>query len=452
MYCPKCRTENVDAADFCIRCGADLKRLTPGLKGSASPLDTLDAARTHVLGDFHAGRVLAGQYRIVGDAPLGSGAMGEVWKAIDTELDMPVALKVLPPMVAVDALAVENLKNEAALGRRISHPGICRIFSLHSDGRVKFIVMEYVEGRTLARVLAESPGRRMTWEVLKPIARAVGDALDYAHSLKYRAADGREVVGILHRDIKPANIMITDDGQPRLLDFGIARELHNTMTMLTGRSSQTPLYASPEQYRGRPLSAASDLYSFATVLYECLAGHPHIAPHGNLGHQILHEPFDPLEDQSTTVNAILAAGLSKDPAARPKTARAMLEGTGLSWSPEGERFQAGLQSGDQNATEQVSGKACGGSGKRRLFSRLFACTVIVLLIALVVILALSRLGTKVVESMDTVDTVLPTDAVPTETPVGVPPESSVLPDSPATSDERPQRALRPGDLLDLLTE
>ena len=119
--------------------------------------------------------------------------------------------------------------------------------------------------------------------------------------------------------------MITTDGQAKLMDFGIAREIHNTMTQLTGRTSQTPLYASPEQYEGRAvLTPASDIYSFSLVLYECLAGHPFVLPHGSLEYQILRKAFEALPSQSAGVNRILAAGLSKDPGKRPETAMELL--------------------------------------------------------------------------------------------------------------------------------
>jgi formylglycine-generating enzyme required for sulfatase activity len=108
------------------------------------------------------------------------------------------------------------------------------------------------------------------------------------------------------------------------MDFGIAREIHSTMAEVTGRASMTPLYASPEQFRGQRMTPAGDLYSLAAVLYECLAGRRLVAPDGDIAYQVLEQPFEPLADQPPEVNAMLAAGLAKDPAARPPSASALL--------------------------------------------------------------------------------------------------------------------------------
>jgi formylglycine-generating enzyme required for sulfatase activity len=336
MFCPKCGQENVADADFCVRCGVDLSTLTPGrLTG---PSDTLSAGRTILAEELRLGKILAGQYRIISEGPLGAGGMGEVWKAEDTELGVAVAVKVLPAQLARDETAMANLRREALIGRQLSHPHICRLYGFHSDGRLKFIVMEYVEGKTLRQLLNERPEGKYTWEELEPIARQLGEALDYAHTVTYRSPDGRTVQGILHRDIKPQNIMVTaagpstgsagspqaGSGQAKLMDFGIAREIHNSMTQVTGRTSQTPMYASPEQFRGERMTAASDIYSFTAVLYECLAGHPLVSPHGDLSWQILQREWEPLGDQSEAVNALLRAGLARKASERRDTTGGLL--------------------------------------------------------------------------------------------------------------------------------
>ena len=338
MFCGKCGKENVDGASFCVGCGADLARLTPGsapgptdplgaartASAARNPADTLDAARTIHADQLCEGKLLAGQYRILDKAPLGSGGMGEVWKAEDTELGAVVAIKVLPPVLARDRSAIAGLKREAAIGRQLTHRNICRLYSFHSDGDLKFIVMEYVAGQTLAELLSDREDRKLSWKELEPIVRQVAEALDFAHGATYTDASGRQVTGVLHRDIKPQNIMVTSNGAAKLMDFGIAREIHNTMTQITGRTSQTPLYASPEQFRGEPMTAASDIYSFTAVLYECLAGRSLVSPHGDLRYQIMEKPFDSLSSQSATANAMLAAGLSDDPAKRPGTGADLL--------------------------------------------------------------------------------------------------------------------------------
>lgn len=319
--------------------------------------DTLDKAQT-IFGDqLFDGKLLAGQYRIIGDEPLGSGGMGEVWKATDTELGTTVAIKILPPMMARDRAAIENLKREAMIGQQLTHQNICRLYGFHSEDKLKFIVMEYIDGQTLKEVLTLRDDRKLTWEGLELIARPVAEALDYAHNATYKDVNSRSVKGVLHRDIKPANIMITKDGQAKLMDFGIAREIHNTMTQLTGRSSSlTPMYASPEQFRGEKMTAASDIYSFTAVLYECLAGHSYILPHGDMAYQILHKEFELLASQSQTINEILKAGLFKRREGRPKTAIELIE-CGLTTSEPG-GFQYDKESSergyiDSNVTDQI---------------------------------------------------------------------------------------------------
>ncbi|MDP7290447.1 MAG: protein kinase, partial [Phycisphaerae bacterium] len=311
-HCPYCDEEIRDNAVKCKHCGSTVGRnmSAPG------PADTLDGAQTIHADAIRPGKVLAGRYRII--EQLGSGGMGEVYQAADAEMDdMPVAIKVLPPVLARNKRSIEALKREAAVSLRLSHPNICRLHNFSSDGEIKFLVMEYIDGLTIDQMLDDREDRQVAWPELAPIAEQIAGALDYAHRVAYSDAGGRQVKGILHRDIKPQNIMVTADGQAKLMDFGIAREIHNTMTMVTGRTSQTPLYASPEQFRGEPMTPASDLYSFTVVLYECLAGRPLVTPHGDLGYQILQNPYSPLDAQGEAVNAALSAGLSKDPSNRP---------------------------------------------------------------------------------------------------------------------------------------
>ncbi|MCY2993305.1 MAG: serine/threonine-protein kinase [Planctomycetota bacterium] len=289
MFCTECGQPNQDGAKFCHACGKPLPRgsAAGNLIASATQLPMLpdtgtvssaptpgsssaglkQAGGTVWIESLVPGQVLAGRYEI--QQRLGAGGMGQVWQAHDRELDLAVALKVLPPVLAGNSRAVAALKREAALSLRLTHTNICRLYTFHSDGDLGFLVMELILGRTLEQLQDERPERRMTLPELLPIFGAVAEAVDFAH---------RQTPPILHRDIKPANIMVAQPGGVKVLDFGIACEIRNTMTRMTGQASAgTLLYMSPEQFHGDRLSPASDLSALAATLYECLAGHPHRA-------------------------------------------------------------------------------------------------------------------------------------------------------------------------------
>ena len=270
------------------------------------------------------GQVLAGQWRILGPRPLGTGGMGEVWKARDVNTGHAVAVKALPRELAENATAIATLQREAKIGRQLDHPNICTLYSFQTDAKVHFVVMEFVNGRTLQEMLAGRKGKPMAWSDIASIADQIAGALDFAHSTTYTDAEGRTIRGVLHGDLKPGNIMVTPAGTAKLMDFGIAREIHDAMPHTPDLTSQTPIYASPEQFGGKRLTQASDLYSFANVLYECLAGHRLVLAEGNVQFQVLHHRFRTLRNQTLDVNAALTAGLAKDPADRPPTAAALV--------------------------------------------------------------------------------------------------------------------------------
>src|SRR5262245_33715369 len=206
---------------------------------------------------------------------LGAGGMGEVYRATDSRLGREVALKVLRDELTRDADGLARFEREARLLAGLQHSNLAVIHGLEEAGGVRALVMELVEGHSLdARI---KQGAIPLHEVL-PLARQVADALEYAHER-----------GIIHRDLKPANVMVTPDGQVKILDFGLAKALgaepgpsqaDTAQTMTVAQTAQTvkgmimgtAAYMSPEQARGKAVDRRTDIWAFGCLLYEMLAG------------------------------------------------------------------------------------------------------------------------------------------------------------------------------------
>jgi serine/threonine protein kinase len=268
--------------------------------------DTLGDLPTIEGSDGGESKMLAGRYRII--RKLGEGGMGLVYLAEDTDLgNERVAIKFIPPTLANNERAIKNLKKEAQTARQLSHPNIVRLHDLHTDGHQKFLVMEYIDGKTLEQALAEKESDKFTLEELLPIAEQIAAGLDYAHKRK-----------VLHRDLKPSNIMIAKDSTVKLLDFGIAREMKDSYTRVTGKETSGTLpYMSPDQLMGEPPTVAMDVYSFGAVLYECLSGHPPFYM-GDIREQIKSKIPADLSDVETSVNNAIQSALAKSSDQRPE--------------------------------------------------------------------------------------------------------------------------------------
>ena len=206
---------------------------------------------------LHSELRLGGRYRL--DARIGAGGMGEVWRAVDEVLGRVVAVKAMLPEVAGEAGFAKRFLVEAKAMASVNHPAVASIHDYgHSDG-ITFLVMEFIDGASLAQLLARR-GRLASGDVMRVVAQAA-DGLQAVHDC-----------GIVHRDIKPANLLIRRNGALLITDFGISRTQGGTQLTATGAMLGTPTYLSPEQVLGQPATAQSDVYSLGLVAYECLAG------------------------------------------------------------------------------------------------------------------------------------------------------------------------------------
>ena len=255
-----------------------------------------------------------GKYEIRGE--LGRGSYGRVYRGFDPFVQREVAIKVAE---SLDGAAEELQKAffaEARAAGRLHHPGIVTLFDAGTDGPLNYLVMEFVAGETLKRPCQRDAPRPRTERVADLMLKCAL-ALDYVHRQ-----------GVLHKDIKPGNIMVTEDGQPKIMDFGIAALLGADRS---GGISGSPLFMSPEQIEGRELSPASDLYSLGMVMYLLLTGEPPFMARTTqaLFERIMREPAPPVEgkrdDLPEPLCEIVNRLLAKDPDARHASGRKLAE-------------------------------------------------------------------------------------------------------------------------------
>jgi eukaryotic-like serine/threonine-protein kinase len=262
-----------------------------------------------------------GRYQI--ESELGRGMMGVVYEARDTSLGRPIALKMIRTVLDVSAKERESFERrflvEARIVARLSHPGIVVVHDVGRDPETGqlFMALEYLVGTTLASMIAE--GRAPGWRESLGILARVADALHYAHAQ-----------GVVHRDIKPANVMVLDTGQPKIMDFGIAKLETHEMTS-TGEFMGTPLYMAPEQVLGEPVDGRTDLFSLGSIAYTLLAGRrafeadnvPRIL--ARVAYQDPPPPSRLAKGLPRDVDYLVARAMAKSPADRYATGKDMAE-------------------------------------------------------------------------------------------------------------------------------
>src|SRR5215210_3421274 len=254
-------------------------------------------------------------YRIL--EKLGEGGQGAVYKALDTKLGRTVVIKVLPPELTVKVANLKRFEREARLASTLDHPNICGIYDLDEVDGHHFIAMQYVEGRNVRQLVG---GRPLELKSVLLLAIQVCDALAAAHAR-----------GIIHRDIKSGNVMVTSEGQAKVLDFGLAKLLdeedaqsqgiHQTQLTEIGKPYGTPTHAAPEQARGDRVDHRADIFSMGVLLYEMLTGTWPF--HGkttiDVRHAVLHDAPRPLAEARpgppvpARLQQILDRALQKEP-------------------------------------------------------------------------------------------------------------------------------------------
>lgn len=255
---------------------------------------------------FLTGRYL-GKYEI--QTEIGRGGMGIVYKGYDTMLQRPVAVKVLPPALAVDEDFVQRFQREAILAARLHHPNIVIVHDVGEQDSIHFIVMDYLTGNTLDSWMQQHGP--MPAAQANHVVQQVASALDYAHEQ-----------GVIHRDIKPSNIMLSPTGHVTLMDFGLVRAIEGTGVTRSGILIGTPEYMAPEQIMGQPADRRTDVYAFGVVVYQLLTGQvpfPRTTPPAIFHAHVYESPPPPRvlrPELSPATEAVVLKALAKQPEQR----------------------------------------------------------------------------------------------------------------------------------------
>jgi serine/threonine-protein kinase len=294
--------------------------------GSSSPPPALERTATAfnarpsppLTTSLEPGQILAQRYRI--QRLLGKGGMGAVYLAEDEVLGELVALKVISSAFAADEVAmVARFRREAAAARKVSSPSVIRIHDLgEARPGLLYLSMEYFAGRTLTEIIAQRGV--VPLKDVQDMLQQIGAGLEAAHQ-----------VGVIHRDLKPSNILVGERGMVKIIDFGLATTQVSDGLTATGTMLGTPHYMAPEQVRGRPVDARTDIYALGALAYHLVCGRPPFAGDNPIAIGFAHisEPIVAprllRKDVPSALEAAIVAALSKAPEDRPATAKAFVD-------------------------------------------------------------------------------------------------------------------------------
>ncbi|MDP8269732.1 MAG: serine/threonine-protein kinase, partial [Candidatus Tenebribacter davisii] len=314
-FCGECGKKYKDNLKFCPFCGTPNELMDIVLSRKKSKDINLkqtdaDNYKTQLRGKSQSygvlnlenlpeGHIIDERYEI--KEKVGQGGFGSVYRVYDKNMNIDKALKIIPEAVSSDKEAMFDLQNEAQTMIALNNPNIVRVYDFHKTGDIKFIDMEFVDGKTLTELKLEYKNKQVPEEQVKELAVQIASGMSYAHQN-----------GILHKDIKPQNVILTKDNNVKIMDFGIAETVRTSMSRIQNTtSSGTLVYMSPEQIKGKDVGKESDIYSFGAMLYELLSGHPPFYK-GAIEHQILSEKPEPLKKVSDKMNELIMKCLEKD--------------------------------------------------------------------------------------------------------------------------------------------
>ncbi len=305
-FCKECGTEVLGGSGFCHSCGTGIENTDKKAQEHPEPDNKFETQIRDkpVYGrvnfeDLPKGHIIDDRYEVT--SKLGQGGFGAVYRVYDKKMKIDKALKVLPEAITCDREAMESLRAEAAIMVRLNNDAIVRVYDFQDKGPIKYIDMEFVDGRCLTDVKLDSPSKKLPESEVKAIAVKIAKGLSYAHSKN-----------VIHKDIKPQNIILTETSTIKIMDFGISETVRSSMSRVENSSSSgTLVYMSPEQMKGMNVGREADVYSYGVLIYELLSGKTPFYK-GDIPYQVVNEKPPLIDGVSNVMNAFLQKCLAKD--------------------------------------------------------------------------------------------------------------------------------------------